>query len=110
MTPSSTSGRDSMTGAARSQADPAEIGRAFDLLVEPGGVVEIRALKVDRTKRTDSGYFNSREQFVSDAVALSGRAPGVYFTLNRIDPELLARRNNRIERGASTTTADNNWT
>ena len=99
-----------MTGAAGSQADPAEIGRAFDLLVEPGGVVEIRALKVDGTKRTDSGYFNSREQFVSDAVALSGSAPGVYFTLNRIDPALLARCNNRIKRWASTTTADNNVT
>ena len=78
-----------MTGAAGSQADPAEIARAFDLFVEPGECIEIRALKVDGTKRTDSGYFNSREHFVSAAVALSGRAPGIYFTLNRIDPALL---------------------
>jgi len=93
-----------------SKADPVTIRRAFDLLVEPGGVVEIRALRVQGGKRTDSGYFNDREKFVSAAEELSGIAPGIYFTLNQIDPALIGFDENKIKKSAVTTTADRNVT
>jgi hypothetical protein len=38
------------------KADPPEIQRALDLLCEPGGVYELRALNT--TKATVSGYYD----------------------------------------------------
>ena len=92
-------------------ADTDEIRRACALLVEPGGVVELRALNVDgRSNRTDSGYYDDPDALVRDVVQLSGRAPGLYLTMNTIDPALLARYANRIETYAKLATADHNVT
>lgn len=94
------------TAPAKPRADAAEIGRAFDLFVEPGGVVELRALRVAGRDRTDSGYYSERAAFIRDAVKISGNASGVYVTMNGIAPSLLARRANRFEPWAKPTTAD----
>ena len=85
-----------MTALPQVAADVDEIRRAFDLFVEPGGVVELRAPNVDRhSNRTDSGYYDAADPLARDAAQLSGRAPGVYMTMNAIQPALLARAANR---------------
>ena len=95
----------------RRAADVDEIRRAFDLFVEPGGVVELRAPNVDRhSNRTDSGYYDAADPLARDAAPLSGRAPGVYMTMNAIQPALLARAANRKLEYAKTTIADHDVT
>jgi P4 family phage/plasmid primase-like protien len=70
--------------------------RAF---AELGQVVELRALKCNRGYRpvTWAGYFDDQHlvAMAEEAVRLSPHAEGVYFTLNPLKPELLARRANR---------------
>ena len=70
---------------------------------------EIRCLGVDgRKNRTDSGYFDDVweaskvvQQYVAD-----NRTKGVYFVINEVPSELLARAANRFEEFATTTTSD----
>jgi hypothetical protein len=86
--------------------------RAVGTLFERGDVIEIRALVVGRTGDhagyTHSGYFNFEN---GDAIArairsVDGRAEGVYVTLNRVNPELLARSNNQLRARPKNTTTD----
>jgi hypothetical protein len=83
------------------QADPTEIRRALELLIPKGGVFEIRALEVRRgrggyTVPVCSGYFDSIDAAVKAAVELSDDSGRVYFTINPVNPDLLARANNRV--------------
>src|SRR5690606_6172912 len=87
---------------ATAKADIEEIERAIRLFHEPGGVVELRALGVGGRKRTDSGYFDDPAKLAQAAAHLSGRADGVYFTLNEINPALLARSANKLTEWAKT--------
>lgn len=81
-----------------------EIRRTLELLYEPGQVAEIRVL---HTKRgTMSGYFDDLGKMAQAAASLSGKAPGVYATLNPPNPDLLARAANRVKEYARETTAD----
>ena len=86
-------------------ADPAVIRRALALFVEPGAVVELRIFDTPRDG-TVSGYFDDLDALVQAAVAWSGKAPGVYITMNRLDPALLARARNRVRFRAKQTTSD----
>ena len=54
-------------------------------------------------RRRDYSDFDKLEK---DAAKVNRQAGGVYVTLNRINPELLARRENRYEPYATTTTSD----
>ena len=81
-------------GALDGQADVAEIRRALDLLAVPGGVVEIRALKIPGRGKPHSaaGYFTDLDKAAEAAAALDGRkAGGVYLVLNEINPALFAQ-------------------
>jgi len=82
-----------------------EIQRALTVIVGTGNVCELRALGVDGRKRTDGGYFND---FSKAAQAASGclTSKGVYFVLNAINPDLLARSSNQMAKYAETTTSD----
>src|SRR4030095_15675634 len=81
------------------------IERVLRLLhVERGSVVELRCLKT--SSGTISGYFNDFTKLAEIAAELSGKVPAVYVTLNPVNPALLARANNRIERYAKTTSGD----
>jgi len=83
-----------MTTTDLPQADIAEIRRALDLLAVPGGVVEIRALKIPGRGKPHgaAGYFLDRDKAAEAAVALDNRkAGGVYLVLNEINQALLAR-------------------
>ena len=65
------------------------ISEALAVLLEPNSVVELRAPNAQG--RTLSGYFNDRSLFAKAACAISGKAPGVYVTLNPVRADLLAR-------------------
>src|SRR5262245_46004915 len=71
--------------------------------VGPGEVVELRALKVRRgygRPRTWSGFFDGShlDELVKEALDLTKHAAGVYFTMNPVRRDLLARRANRVDR------------
>lgn len=78
----------------------------FKLLFAPGEVVEIRALGVQGknaawegyAKGTIFGYFDNPKAFAKAAAALEkAKARGIYFTLNPVNPDLLARAVNRLK-------------
>lgn len=92
------------------QPDRAEIIRFLQWLhPDTGAVVELRAFN-----RRDvlSGYFDSPDALADAAMALPATCSAVYVTLNRINPELIARRSNRVvicgQAGKDETTADSN--
>jgi putative DNA primase/helicase len=93
-----------VTAARTAPEQTAErIVRFLDLIAEPGQVIELRALKVkDRYGKpyTVAGYFDAehRADLAAEALRLTEMARGVYFTLNPINPELVARCYNRTDR------------
>lgn len=76
----------------------------------PGIVRELRALGIPRPYGKPfvaSGWYTDFEKMANDAVVLEDRqATGVYFTLNAVNPALLACANNRIEYYVKSTTVD----
>ena len=80
--------------ASAPKADVAEIQRTLDLLLESGQVAELRVLNTQQG--TASGYFTDFDKLAQAAAANSGKASGVYVTLNPVNPNLLARANNRV--------------
>jgi hypothetical protein len=66
------------------------------LVVEPGQVVELRALPLAGGRGVQSGFYDSDHlpAMARDASQFSERYQGVYFTLNPLNPDLLARRKN----------------
>jgi hypothetical protein len=83
----------------------AEIAAGLRLFVEVGQVAELRILNAGRAG-TVAGYFDSVDAMAKEAARWSGKAPGVYFTINPVKPALLARANNRLIERARTTTGD----
>lgn len=82
-------------------------------LLSPGCVYELRALDVPEggvIRRVVSGYFDDHAAMLREAELLSSQgARGVYYTLNPVRPELLARAVNRVrpaKRGEATSDAD----
>lgn len=88
--------------------DQAMIRTALDTLCPAGAVVEMRMLKT--TKRTVSGYYDDWATLTRDAAAWDRQAPGIYVTLNPINPALLARSRNRATPFCDTTTTDSDVT
>ena len=85
-------------------ANVTEIRSGLSLLLEPGSVSELRVLGSGHG--TVSGYFNDFEAMARCAAELSGKAEGVYFVLNPINPILLARSPNRMKQYSRSTTND----
>ncbi len=111
--------KDAMHGGADGAAANQALENALHtigLLFGLGDVIEIRALDVGRTADragiTYSGYFNfENEQAIRAAIRkLDGRAEGVYVVLNRFNPVLLARANNRLQARPKHTTSDRDIT
>lgn len=84
--------------------EPSEARKALNLLYRGDDVVELRIPKT--TRGTVSGYFNDMEKLIVAAAEYSGEVPGIYITLNPVNPQLLARANNRLERYTNWTTSD----
>jgi len=91
----------------KTQADEAKkkIQNSINQFFTEGDVWELRIPKAGKAG-TVSGYFNDPEAFTKAAVHYSGKAPGVYFTLNPVRPDLLARAQNRVVERAAHTTGD----
>ena len=88
------------------QAISAEILQAARVLFQPGDLVELRVPKA-RRQRTVSGYFSDLEKLAKAAAQLEQQKyPGVYWTLNPVNPELLARAENKTVPFAESTTSD----
>jgi hypothetical protein len=75
---------------------------------QDGQTREIRALnhKTNEYLKTVSGYFNDIDKFAEAAAKLSGWYDGIYFTPNPVNPDLLARANNRTIEKPKNTTSD----
>ncbi|MGC3967580.1 MAG: hypothetical protein QM775_09485 [Pirellulales bacterium] len=85
-----------------------DIRRGLAVYCDAAGVHELRALGTPKAAVV-FGYYDpeGREAFVEDCAELSGEADGVYFTLNPVNPVLLARSVNRLRRfGKPVTTSD----
>ena len=80
------------------------IRTALGVLLQPKSVTELRAPNVQG--KTLSGYFNAHNPLAKVASGLSGKAPGIYVTLNPVRPDLLSRAVNRVVPYAKNTTSD----
>jgi hypothetical protein len=93
----------SIDGKKMSQEEAAALlAEQYRLLVAPGQVVELRALNVQRNggrPHVEAGFFDHEHlaDMAKIALHISRHAKGVYFTLNPLNPDLLARRCNRID-------------
>jgi hypothetical protein len=88
------------------QFDREEILRTWHVFRQPGEVLEVRVPKAGRY-RTISGYFDNAERMADAVVGLTGEPfAGIYFTLNPVKQDLLARAANRCVKYAETTTSD----
>ncbi len=80
------------------------ISEALSILLDPNSVAELRVLGTQW--QTVNGYFDDHSLLAKAAAELSGRAPGVYVTLNPVRIDLLGRAVNRVIRFAKKTTSD----
>lgn len=73
---------------------------------EHKGIAELRMLGSGRG--VISGYFDRNHQadFLSSISDMSGKAEGIFVTLNPVNPDLLARASNRMREYAKVTTGD----
>jgi hypothetical protein len=74
----------------------------YSYLFAPDQIVELRALGVQRgtgRSHTEAGFFDGehRAEMTKIALDITRYARGVYYTLNPLNPDLLARRCNRID-------------
>lgn len=78
----------------------------FEVFHEPGDVVEVRVPNAGRSG-TISGYFNDPDAFTDAIMRLdSAQYSGIYFTINKINKDLIARSANNLMHYAKNTTAD----
>lgn len=78
----------------------------FEVFHEPGDVVEVRIPNAGRSG-TISGYFNDPNAFADAIMRLEGEQyNGIYFTINKINKDLIARSANSLMHYARNTTAD----
>ena len=83
-----------------------EIRRAIGYLSRPDDVGEVRVPKAGRN-RTISGYFSDPERMAQEVEGLEAlRFPGVYRTLNPVNPALLARADNKLKKYVEYATSD----
>ncbi len=79
-----------------SEPAPYPTRSACSILFRAGQTVEMRLIG---KRGTASGYYNNFDKLSADAVSFDNRGEysGIYVTLNPVNPDLLARRANRIE-------------
>ncbi len=78
---------------------------ALSHLLPRGQVAELRAPKADAGRgytATMGGYYNDPAKLTHDTATIT--APGVYLTLNPVNPALLARCKNRCDKSTASTT------
>jgi hypothetical protein len=79
--------------SCREQRD--QIRRCLELWCLPGHAYELRVIGAKRG--TVAGFFDNLDALAAAIYLWSGKAKGVYLTLNPVNPLLLGRANNRVE-------------
>jgi hypothetical protein len=79
------------------------INSALELLLEPGSTAELRILNTECG--TVSGYYRQPKK-LAEAAYQWDSAPGIYVTLNPVNPDLYARAADRTQTFAKNTTSD----
>jgi hypothetical protein len=103
---------DQITVLERKPPTADDIAAWLRLVVEPGSVVELRALNcVDNPRYpafTVSGWFDHDhlDELARTAMEWTCKAEGCYVTINPVRPDLLARAANRVVRRPKHTTTD----
>jgi hypothetical protein len=86
--------------------DREDILRTWQIFRQPGEVLELRIPKAGRYK-TISGYFNDPGALADSVIGLADEGfAGIYFTINPVKADLLARAANRYVKYAENTTSD----
>jgi len=89
--------------------DETEVRKALAQIIGLTAVFELRALDAklsgDYRTGTVSGYFNNPDDCIAELGKLVS-AKGIYFTLNTVNPALLARRVNRLAYAEKNTTTN----
>ena len=86
--------------------DREEILRTWSIFRQSGETLELRVPKAAKFK-TISGYFDDPSKFVDTVIGLADENfTGIYFTVNPVNLDLLARASNRCVKYAQTTTTD----
>src|SRR5271157_1203357 len=83
------------------------IANVLKLFWSPGEVRELRipgAKLSENYKATMAGYYNNLRALARDTIRWSGAAPGVYLTLNPVNPNFLSSCKNRVDKLRSTAT------
>ena len=82
-----------------------EIEHTLRTLFRPGDVIEIRSFGAGNYG-TISGYYDDFAKAAADAAALDDQrlSPGIYVTLNPVDPAYLGLYFNRLQEKAKVTT------
>ncbi len=94
-----------LLGDSAESNQTAKIRYGLELLL--GLVLFVAELRCPKTKKgTQRGYFDDPQKMAESAFRLSGNVPAVYFTLNHVNPALLARAANKIDSYAANTTTD----
>jgi len=100
-----------LKGKALREWQETEILRHVSLVAMPDQVIELRIPKVDgRKNRTAAGYFDDWDALAKEGAKWSGRAAGVYITLNPVNPSLLARAANKVKDWSEFATGDGDIT
>lgn len=81
-------------------------GLPLSTLWTAGAVHELRALQVDGRPNLTSGYFDAPEALADAATGLVARTGSIYWTVNPVNPALLARSANAVQSYVKTTTSD----
>ncbi len=79
------------------------VGETVRVLHPDGGVVEVRILNTQ--SGTVAGYFDVPETLAQAVMPWNGKT-SIYFTVNPVRPDLMARGNNRLVKRARLTTKD----
>ncbi len=82
-----------------------KIVNGLEKLKHPHEVTELRILHAGKNG-TLSGYYDNLQALFRDALQWSGQVPGIYFTINPVNPALLARSKNKLTPRAKITTSD----
>lgn len=80
-----------------------EVIDTIELFRTEGDVTEVRILNTK--KGTINGYFNESEKLAEEIQSYVGKHD-IYFSLNPVNPDLLARAKNRLQAFAKQTTTD----
>jgi hypothetical protein len=85
--------------------DVEKIRQSIAVIIEPGDVHELRVPKAGKY-RTISGFYDDPNLLANAIAKLSGKAEGVYLSLNPVSSALLARAQNRCKSYADNLATD----